>query len=614
VAAADVNGDGRDDLVFANTGSNNVLVYLRRDDGTFADAPLSFFAGTSPADVRVAQLNDDNGDGAIDGADLADLVVANQGSNDVSVLFGTRGRDVNGDGAVGDADLFRVGPRLDAGDGPTAVMVKEVTGDGVPDVLAASGQNGTVTMIPGIGAGGVGTGFFADAAAQTVSLAPGPILAPVADPTSPTGELIVAPRDGGPVLVVNPVTGDSRVLFTPPPGVVPVAVDATAFRAPAGGATGGFAAPTALQVVTGNADGMVSVFRAGAGGVFGEFTRVDTGLNTISDVRVVPSAGGGFDVYVSGTDDNGLPSALVLSFAADAGADDPSAPIAPLSADGEPVVADALIGTELLPDGGGSGAGGGAGGSGGNGFGDGVGFDLVATLVTGIPVGPSASGGPEDGGGVESVNPLDAAPTAAADLGLTGEELVAFVDGGLAAAGFFFGDEDEDSEADARFGAGLVPFLLGVKRSLEAAARPDGETPAPSPGGAFGAVPPADPAPQSGQPGAVNRPDVETPAAEARPSEPAVASPAASPAAPEPESRPDVVPEAGALNPVPERPVADGVWSAGEVEDAADSAETLLSWARVVGGLALALARRPQAEAVIARRPSPLRPVDRCAL
>src|SRR5262249_48840023 len=115
VALADLDGLYGTDLVFANSGSNNVLVYLRQADGSFAQTPLSFFAGTNPVALHVGQFNDDNGDGVVTDQDWPDLAVANQGSNDVSVLLGSRGRDANGDGQVDGGDLFRLGQRLRTG-------------------------------------------------------------------------------------------------------------------------------------------------------------------------------------------------------------------------------------------------------------------------------------------------------------------------------------------------------------------------------------------------------------------------------------------------------------------------------------------------------------------
>ena len=82
VLLADLNGDGIPDLIVANSGSNNVLVYPGLGNGQFGPAVNDghgFFTGTNPTGLDVADVN---GDG------IPDLVVANTGSNDVSVLLG----------------------------------------------------------------------------------------------------------------------------------------------------------------------------------------------------------------------------------------------------------------------------------------------------------------------------------------------------------------------------------------------------------------------------------------------------------------------------------------------------------------------------------------------
>src|SRR5262245_28455532 len=53
VAAADVNGDGKPDLVVANKASNTVSVLLGNGNGSF-QAALNFTTGTGPHSVAVA--------------------------------------------------------------------------------------------------------------------------------------------------------------------------------------------------------------------------------------------------------------------------------------------------------------------------------------------------------------------------------------------------------------------------------------------------------------------------------------------------------------------------------------------------------------------------------
>ena len=77
VAVGDVDGDGRSDLVTANTTSNTVSVLLGYGDGTFA-WKVDFGAGVDPRSVVIGDLN---GDGD------ADLAAADYGSKMVSVLL-----------------------------------------------------------------------------------------------------------------------------------------------------------------------------------------------------------------------------------------------------------------------------------------------------------------------------------------------------------------------------------------------------------------------------------------------------------------------------------------------------------------------------------------------
>ena len=133
------------DAVVVSTGSNAVVVYrttaVTNGVPTFAPAPRTYFVGTAPDSITVADIN---GDG------IPDMLVADPGSNDISVIFGSY--DVGGDW-VGIS-----GPRLKSGgDGPIAVIVRDLSGTHGPDLAVVNGGSGTVTLLPGVGGG-----FFDD--------------------------------------------------------------------------------------------------------------------------------------------------------------------------------------------------------------------------------------------------------------------------------------------------------------------------------------------------------------------------------------------------------------------------------------------------------------------
>ena len=90
-AVADLNGDGRPDIVTTNSADNTVSVLLGNGDGTF-QPQQTFAVGRSPRGLAVADLT---GDG------IPDLVVANYNDNTVSVLMG------NGDGTFQPQEVLR---------------------------------------------------------------------------------------------------------------------------------------------------------------------------------------------------------------------------------------------------------------------------------------------------------------------------------------------------------------------------------------------------------------------------------------------------------------------------------------------------------------------------
>ena len=126
VAVADVNGDGKRDLVVSNCGCSNVLVgsvsvLLGNGDGTF-HAAVTY--GSGGVEAFSVALGDFNGDGK------PDVAVANEVSNTVGVLLG------NGDGTFQTAVTYGSG-----GVQAYSVAVGDFNGDGKPDVAVANVQS-----------------------------------------------------------------------------------------------------------------------------------------------------------------------------------------------------------------------------------------------------------------------------------------------------------------------------------------------------------------------------------------------------------------------------------------------------------------------------------------
>ena len=282
VTQADLNRDGIPDLIVANSGSNNVLVYPGLGDGLYAPAlngGRGFFAGTNPVGITVADVN---GDGR------PDLVVANTGSNDVSVLLN---QDLGGGGFA-----FAQGPRLKVGYGPVSTVVGDVNGDGIPDLMVSNSLSNNVSLLPGLG-----QGFFNDQNPTTFPVGNGP------------GPLFVGNFDGKPDLVtvnagsndltlISGFNGPSPVTRTlPSGGLGPVA--AIEFRSGTGFDN---------LVVANNGDGLFSLLEGGPLGLSLTATATNAGLSSPSSLALSAFTGGAVDVYAT---TQGREHAFLLSFA-----------------------------------------------------------------------------------------------------------------------------------------------------------------------------------------------------------------------------------------------------------------------------------------------------------
>jgi len=131
VAVGDLDGDEDLDLVVANEGSDNVSVLLGNGTGSFA-AAVDYVAGTEPTCVAV---------GLFDAGDAPDLAVANETTNDVSILLG------NGDGT------FKAAVNYSTGSSPTSVVVGDVNEDGDLDLVVSNWGDSDVSVLAGNGDG-----------------------------------------------------------------------------------------------------------------------------------------------------------------------------------------------------------------------------------------------------------------------------------------------------------------------------------------------------------------------------------------------------------------------------------------------------------------------------
>ncbi len=127
VAAGDLNGDGKPDLVVANKSDDTISVLLGEGGGVFAPA-VQYPVGLLPSSIAIGDL---------DGDGIPDLVVTNELSNDVSVFRGA------GNGS------FTFAGNSPVGLSPSSVAIADLDGDGIPDLVVTNAGSDTVSILHG---------------------------------------------------------------------------------------------------------------------------------------------------------------------------------------------------------------------------------------------------------------------------------------------------------------------------------------------------------------------------------------------------------------------------------------------------------------------------------
>jgi len=132
VGVADLNKDGKLDLIVANSTANNVGVLLGRGDGTFAPQ-VTYPSGHNPHGIAIADFDHDGN---------VDVALANNGpEGQITVLLG------KGDGTLGDAIGYP------AGAGTFGLAAGDLNGDGFPDIVTAGQRAQSVSVLLNTGKG-----------------------------------------------------------------------------------------------------------------------------------------------------------------------------------------------------------------------------------------------------------------------------------------------------------------------------------------------------------------------------------------------------------------------------------------------------------------------------
>ncbi|CAF4057546.1 unnamed protein product, partial [Rotaria sordida] len=134
VATGDFNNDTHLDIAVANYDSHNISIFLGYGNGTFANQTTFSIGASHPVSIAVGDLNNDH---------WLDIVVANNGTNNIGILFGYE------NGSFGDPITYFTG--YDSF--PHFIVIDDFNNDHNLDIVVANYGTNNVGVFLGYGNG-----------------------------------------------------------------------------------------------------------------------------------------------------------------------------------------------------------------------------------------------------------------------------------------------------------------------------------------------------------------------------------------------------------------------------------------------------------------------------
>ncbi|QOY91296.1 FG-GAP-like repeat-containing protein [Paludibaculum fermentans] len=140
IATGDFNEDGRPDIVYSDVNAQTISIYLAQPDGTFKSGGAGL-AGYHPLETVVTDVDLDGHLDIVTGAIDANVLSRGYYGDTTAVLFG------NGDGTFSGMPTFAL-PRS-----ATIMVNADFNGDGISDLVMANGTAGGASIVLGSATG-----------------------------------------------------------------------------------------------------------------------------------------------------------------------------------------------------------------------------------------------------------------------------------------------------------------------------------------------------------------------------------------------------------------------------------------------------------------------------